>query len=69
MTDLADPGSTLSSFDRSACQTHEVGSHMNEIMDSSKTKARTMVDAAMQVNKSTPHFNLPFFGVMLPDVS
>ncbi|KAK6130488.1 hypothetical protein DH2020_035746 [Rehmannia glutinosa] len=48
VTHLADPGGTLSSVDRSACQTHEVGSHVNEIMDSSRTKARTMVDAAMQ---------------------
>ncbi|KAH6808743.1 hypothetical protein C2S51_026526 [Perilla frutescens var. frutescens] len=49
---LADPGSTLSSFDRSACQTQEVGAHVNEIMDSSRTKARTMVDAALQAISS-----------------
>ncbi|GFP81940.1 protein always early 3 [Phtheirospermum japonicum] len=39
---LADP--TLNSVS----QTHEVGSHVNDIMDSSRTKARTMVNAAMQ---------------------
>ncbi|XP_042037085.1 protein ALWAYS EARLY 3-like isoform X2 [Salvia splendens] len=49
---LADPGNTFNSFDRSACQTQEVGSHVNEIMDSSKTKARTMVDAALQAISS-----------------
>ncbi|KAL8524983.1 hypothetical protein ACS0TY_014569 [Phlomoides rotata] len=52
VSNLADPGSTLSSFDRSACQTQEVGAHVNEIMDSSRTKARTMVDAAMQAISS-----------------
>ncbi|PIN18023.1 Retinoblastoma pathway protein LIN-9/chromatin-associated protein Aly [Handroanthus impetiginosus] len=52
VTNVADPGGTLSSFDRSACQTHEVGSHVNEIMDSSRSKARTMVDAAMQAMSS-----------------
>ena len=56
LLDLANPGNTFNSFDRSACQTQEVGSHVNEIMDSSKTKAQTMVDAALQVNKSTPRF-------------
>lgn len=40
---------TLSSFDRSACQTQESELHVNEIKDSSISKARTMVDAAMQV--------------------
>ncbi|KAG8369996.1 hypothetical protein BUALT_Bualt14G0071700 [Buddleja alternifolia] len=48
----ADSGGALSSFDRSACQTDESGSHVNEIMDSSRTKARTMVDAAMQAISS-----------------
>ncbi|KAL1543106.1 protein ALWAYS EARLY 3-like isoform X2 [Salvia divinorum] len=49
---FADPGSAFNSFDRSACQTQEVGSHVNEIMDSSRTKARTMVDAALQAISS-----------------
>ncbi|KAI3469413.1 hypothetical protein Pfo_026076 [Paulownia fortunei] len=52
VTNLADPGGTLSSFDHSACQTQEAGSHVNEIMKSSRTKARTMVDAAMQAISS-----------------
>ncbi|CAA0841712.1 Protein ALWAYS EARLY 3, partial [Striga hermonthica] len=41
---LADPGGTLNS----ACQSHDVGSQMNEIMDSSRSKARMMVNAAVQ---------------------
>ncbi|GER55920.1 hypothetical protein STAS_33618 [Striga asiatica] len=41
---LADPCGTLNS----ACQSHEVGSQMNEIMDSSRSKARMMVNAAVQ---------------------
>ncbi|XP_047978072.1 protein ALWAYS EARLY 3-like [Salvia hispanica] len=52
LLDLANPGNTFNSFDRSACQTQEVGSHVNEIMDSSKTKAQTMVDAALQAISS-----------------
>lgn len=52
VTNLADPGSTLTSYDRSASQAQEVGAHVNEIMDSSRTKARTMVDAAMQAISS-----------------
>ncbi|KAL1548485.1 protein ALWAYS EARLY 3-like isoform X2 [Salvia divinorum] len=49
---LADPDSTFNSFDRSTFQTQELGSHVNEIMDSSRTKARTMVDAALQAISS-----------------
>ncbi|KAI3459287.1 hypothetical protein Pfo_015950 [Paulownia fortunei] len=50
-TNFADPGDELS-FDRSACQTCESGSHANEIIDSSRTKARAMVDAAVQAMSS-----------------
>ncbi|KAK4425827.1 protein ALWAYS EARLY 3 [Sesamum alatum] len=46
----ADAGGTLNSSDRSAYQTEESGSNVNEIMDSSRTKARKMVDAAMQAS-------------------
>ncbi|KZV24018.1 protein ALWAYS EARLY 3-like [Dorcoceras hygrometricum] len=38
--------------DRSACQHNGAGSHVIEIMDSSKTKARILVDAAMQALSS-----------------
>lgn len=60
VTNFADPGSALTSYDRPASQTQEVGAHVNEIMDSSRTKARTMVDAAMQVNKSILRFQVGF---------
>ncbi|XP_073277623.1 protein ALWAYS EARLY 3-like [Primulina huaijiensis] len=40
------------SVDRSACQHHGAGSQVNEIIDSSKTKARILVDAAMQALSS-----------------
>ncbi|XP_042050498.1 protein ALWAYS EARLY 3-like isoform X2 [Salvia splendens] len=49
---LADLDSTFNSFDRSAFQTQELGSHVNEIVDSSRTKAQTMVDAALQAISS-----------------
>ncbi|KAL3812853.1 hypothetical protein ACJIZ3_014121 [Penstemon smallii] len=42
VTNLADHG------DRSACQTQESGLNVNEITDSSRSKAQTMVDAAVQ---------------------
>lgn len=45
---FADPGGEFS-FDRFT-QTAEAGLHVNEIIDSSRTKARAMVDAAMQVH-------------------
>ncbi|KAL0376476.1 UNVERIFIED_CONTAM: protein ALWAYS EARLY 3 [Sesamum calycinum] len=48
----ADAGGTLNSSDRSAYQTQESGSNVNEIMDSSRTKARKMVDVAMQAISS-----------------
>ncbi|XP_057806018.1 protein ALWAYS EARLY 3-like isoform X2 [Salvia miltiorrhiza] len=50
-TNFADPGGEFS-LDRSACQTIESGPHVNEIIDSSRTKARAMVDAAMQAMSS-----------------
>ncbi|KAL6548493.1 hypothetical protein OROGR_008914 [Orobanche gracilis] len=45
---LAYPGGALNFVDHSAGQTREVGSPVNEVMDSSKTKAQKMVNAAMQ---------------------
>ncbi|KAL0368247.1 UNVERIFIED_CONTAM: protein ALWAYS EARLY 3 [Sesamum calycinum] len=51
-SNLADPGGELSSCDRSACQNHDSGSHANEIINSSRTKARAMVDAAVQAMSS-----------------
>lgn len=45
-TNFVEFGNELS-FDRG--QTIESGPHVNEIIDSSRTKARAMVDAAMQV--------------------
>ncbi|KAG6394794.1 hypothetical protein SASPL_145384 [Salvia splendens] len=50
-TNSADPGSKFS-LDRSACHTNELGPHVNEIIDSSRTKACVMVDAAMQAMAS-----------------
>ncbi|KAK4483286.1 hypothetical protein RD792_010471 [Penstemon davidsonii] len=52
VTNVADHGVELSSFDRSACQSHESGSHVKEIMDSSRLKARTMVDSAKKTISS-----------------
>lgn len=49
MASLADPGGLMSSFDCSSCYTQESGTHVVEIVESSRKKARTMVDAAMQV--------------------
>jgi hypothetical protein len=54
MTSLGDPGGQLSSFDCCTGHTQESGSHVDEIVESSRTKARTMVDVAMQV--CTGHF-------------
>ncbi|KAL6581931.1 hypothetical protein OROMI_005945 [Orobanche minor] len=45
---LAYPGGTLNFVDHSTGQTREGGSPVNEVMDSSKTKAQKMVNAAMQ---------------------
>ncbi|KAL2506685.1 Protein ALWAYS EARLY 3 [Abeliophyllum distichum] len=52
VNNFSDLGGILSSYDRSVSQPHELGIHVNEIIDSSKTKARTMVDAAMQAISS-----------------
>ncbi|KAL3519017.1 hypothetical protein ACH5RR_021606 [Cinchona calisaya] len=52
VTNLGDPGSLLSSLDHSTSQSHESGSHINEIIESSRKKARTMVDVALQAMSS-----------------
>lgn len=52
MASLADPGGLMSSFDCSSCYTQESGTHVVEIVESSRKKARTMVDAAMQAMSS-----------------
>uniref|UniRef100_A0A2N9IY91 HTH myb-type domain-containing protein n=1 Tax=Fagus sylvatica TaxID=28930 RepID=A0A2N9IY91_FAGSY len=52
MTSLGDPGGQLSSFDCCTGHTQESGSHVDEIVESSRTKARTMVDVAMQAVSS-----------------
>ena len=46
---IDEPACHSSSFDSSADDTQESGSHVVEIVESSRTKAQTMVDAAMQV--------------------
>ncbi|KAJ6769463.1 PROTEIN ALWAYS EARLY 1-RELATED [Salix koriyanagi] len=46
---IDDPACHSSSFDSSGDDTQESGSHVVEIVESSRTKAQTMVDAAMQV--------------------
>ncbi|KAK3038981.1 hypothetical protein RJ639_027466 [Escallonia herrerae] len=53
MTNLGDSDGILNSFDDSASHTEESGSHVNEIVESSRTKAHTMVDAAMQGGGNT----------------
>ncbi|XP_042020468.1 protein ALWAYS EARLY 3-like [Salvia splendens] len=50
-TNSADPGGEFS-VDHSACQTTESGPHVNDIINSSRTKAWAMVDAAMQAVSS-----------------
>ncbi|KAL7104987.1 hypothetical protein ACP275_07G016600 [Erythranthe tilingii] len=53
LTSLADPSGTLTSFNRSStCQNQQTGSNLTEIMDCSRTKAQTMVDAAIQAISS-----------------
>ncbi|CAI9776866.1 unnamed protein product [Fraxinus pennsylvanica] len=52
VNNFSDLGGILSSNDRSISQPHELGIQVNEIIDSSRTKARTMVDAAMQAISS-----------------
>ncbi|CAK9159737.1 unnamed protein product [Ilex paraguariensis] len=49
MAHVSDQTGLLGSFDHSASHTQESGSLINEIVESSRTKARTMVEAAMQV--------------------
>jgi hypothetical protein len=46
---IDEPACHSSSFDSSTDDTQESGSHVVEIVESSRTKAQTMVDAAMQV--------------------
>ncbi|KAJ0035662.1 hypothetical protein Pint_24565 [Pistacia integerrima] len=52
MASLGDPSAHSSSFDCSAYQTPESGSHVAEIVESSRTKAQKMVDAAVQAMSS-----------------
>lgn len=49
MPSLVDPVGQSSYFDCSTCQSQESGPHVTEIVESSRTKAQTMVDVAMQV--------------------
>lgn len=48
VSSFADTGVIVNPLEGSIYQTHEVGSHVNDIMDSSRLRAQTMVDAAMQ---------------------
>ncbi|KAH7842107.1 hypothetical protein Vadar_001558 [Vaccinium darrowii] len=50
---LGDSGGPLSSFDQPANHLQESGPHVHDIVESSRTKARTMVDAAMQAITSS----------------
>ncbi|XP_044487094.1 protein ALWAYS EARLY 3-like isoform X2 [Mangifera indica] len=52
MASLGDPSAHSSSFDYMAYQTQESGSHVAEIVESSRTKAQKMVDAAVQAMSS-----------------
>lgn len=52
MASLDDPGGQLSSFDCSTCHSQEPGPHVAEIVESSRTKAREMVDVALQALSS-----------------
>ncbi|XP_038720763.1 protein ALWAYS EARLY 3 isoform X2 [Tripterygium wilfordii] len=45
-------GGNLTSTDRSSCPTQDYGSHVAEIVESSRTKAQAMVDAALQTVSS-----------------
>ncbi|KAI8012289.1 Protein ALWAYS EARLY 3 [Camellia lanceoleosa] len=49
---LGDSGGSLSSLDQSANHMQESESHVHEIVESSRIKARTVVDAAMQAMSS-----------------
>ncbi|KAJ6771086.1 PROTEIN ALWAYS EARLY 1-RELATED [Salix koriyanagi] len=48
VANIDEPACQSSSFDSSTDDTQESGSHVVEIVESSRTKAQTMVDAAMQ---------------------
>ncbi|KAJ6313542.1 hypothetical protein OIU77_014930 [Salix suchowensis] len=48
VANIDEPACHSSSFDSSTDDTQESGSHVVEIVESSRTKAQTMVDAAMQ---------------------
>lgn len=50
---IGEHGCQLSSFDHSMHHAQESVSHVAEIVESSRTKARSMVDAAMQVKERT----------------
>ncbi|XP_030974090.1 protein ALWAYS EARLY 3 isoform X1 [Quercus lobata] len=52
MANLGDPGGQLSSLDCSAGHAQESGSHVSEIVESSRKRAKTMVDVAMQAVSS-----------------
>ncbi|XP_015573347.1 protein ALWAYS EARLY 3 isoform X2 [Ricinus communis] len=52
MTYIGEPVGHCSLFDRSADETQESGSHVAEIVETSRAKAQTMVDAAMQAMSS-----------------
>ncbi|KAF7813668.1 Protein ALWAYS EARLY 3 [Senna tora] len=52
MANSDDPGGQASSSNCSACHNQDLKSHIAEIVDSSRTKARTMVVAAMQAMSS-----------------
>ncbi|XP_057472927.1 uncharacterized protein LOC130761433 isoform X2 [Actinidia eriantha] len=47
-SNLSDAGGPLSLLDQFANHLQESGSHVHKILESSRTKARTMVDASMQ---------------------
>lgn len=52
VTNFVDPG-VLGTFDHCTSQSQESEFFVNEIIESSKTKARTMVDAAVQVHSQS----------------
>ncbi|KAL6971312.1 hypothetical protein U1Q18_030990 [Sarracenia purpurea var. burkii] len=52
-SNLGESAGPLNSFDQSVNHPQESGSHVHEIVETSRTKAQTMVDAAMQVRNVT----------------
>ncbi|GAB4851258.1 hypothetical protein Ancab_030555 [Ancistrocladus abbreviatus] len=52
MANFNDRGSLLASFDQLTCDSHDSGSHVSEIVETSRLKAQKMVDAAMQAISS-----------------